>query len=80
MKDDGYWNIRHTHPISVRAIMISKEPLRGTRNSTREEIIGAVGRSLLDINRSGLAKVYGAFHKFDRRWYTWGGGGYIEGM
>jgi hypothetical protein len=30
-----------------------KEPLRGTRYSTREEIIGAVGRSLLDINRSG---------------------------
>jgi hypothetical protein len=56
MKDDGYWNIRHTHPISVRAIMISKEPLRGTRYSTREEIIGAVGRSLLDINRSGRAE------------------------
>jgi hypothetical protein len=31
------------------------EPLRGTRYSTREEIIGAVGRSLLDINRSGRA-------------------------
>jgi hypothetical protein len=23
MKDDEYWNIRHTHPIAVRAIMIS---------------------------------------------------------
>jgi hypothetical protein len=23
MKDDGYWNIRHTRPIRVRAIMIS---------------------------------------------------------
>jgi hypothetical protein len=23
MKDDGYWNIRHTHPMLVRAIMIS---------------------------------------------------------
>jgi hypothetical protein len=32
-----------------------KEPLRGTRYSTKEEIIGDVGRSLLDINRSGRA-------------------------
>jgi hypothetical protein len=32
-----------------------KEPLRGTRYGTREEIIHAVGRSLLDINRSGRA-------------------------
>jgi hypothetical protein len=32
-----------------------KDPPRGTRYSTREEIIGAVGRSLLDINRSGRA-------------------------
>jgi hypothetical protein len=23
MEDDGYWNIRHTHPISVRAVMSS---------------------------------------------------------
>jgi hypothetical protein len=30
-----------------------KEPLRGTRYNTREEIIHAVGRSLPDINRSG---------------------------
>ncbi|PNF15400.1 hypothetical protein B7P43_G00941, partial [Cryptotermes secundus] len=32
-----------------------KEPLRGTRYNTREEIIRAVERSLLDINRSGRA-------------------------
>ena len=32
-----------------------KEPLRGIRYNTREAIIRAVGRSLLDINRSGLA-------------------------
>jgi hypothetical protein len=33
-----------------------KEPLRGIRyNNTREAIIRAVGRSLLDINRSGRA-------------------------
>jgi hypothetical protein len=29
--------------------------MRGTRYNTREEIIPAVGRSLLDINRSGRA-------------------------
>ncbi|PNF43542.1 hypothetical protein B7P43_G03933 [Cryptotermes secundus] len=33
----------------------TKEPLRGTRYNKREEIIRAVGRSLLDINRSGRA-------------------------
>jgi hypothetical protein len=49
-----------------------KEPLRGTRYNTREEIIRVVERSLLDINRSGRAVVYDAFHKFGRRWYTWG--------
>ena len=32
-----------------------KEPLRGIRYNTREAIIRAVGRSLLDINRSGRA-------------------------
>jgi hypothetical protein len=32
-----------------------KETLRGTGYSAREEIIGAVGRSLLDMNRSGRA-------------------------
>ncbi|PNF20120.1 hypothetical protein B7P43_G04750, partial [Cryptotermes secundus] len=30
-----------------------KEPLQGTRYNTREEIICAVGRSLLNIDRSG---------------------------
>jgi hypothetical protein len=50
-----------------------KEPLRGTRYNTREEIIGAVGRSLLDINRVDTLMVYDAFHNFDRRWFTWGG-------
>jgi hypothetical protein len=32
-----------------------KGPLRGTRYSTREEIIGAVGRSLLGFDRTGRA-------------------------
>jgi hypothetical protein len=32
-----------------------KKPLRGPRYNTREEIIRAVGRSLLDINRNGHA-------------------------
>jgi hypothetical protein len=40
-----------------------KEPLRGIRYNTREAIIRAVARSLLDINRScnrftGLKRVY----------------------
>jgi hypothetical protein len=33
-----------------------KKPLLGTRYNTREEIIRAVGRALLDINRSGRAE------------------------
>jgi hypothetical protein len=56
-----------------------KEPLRGTRYNTREEIIRAVGRSLLDIKRSGRADGVRCLHKFGRRWYIWGGD-YIEGM
>jgi len=32
-----------------------KEPLQGLRYNTREAIIHAVGRPLLDINRSGRA-------------------------
>jgi len=32
-----------------------KEPLREIRYNTREAIIRVVGRSLLDINRSGRA-------------------------
>jgi hypothetical protein len=40
-----------------------KEPLRGTRHSTREEIIRAVGRLLLDINRSGHADGVTARHQ-----------------
>jgi hypothetical protein len=32
-----------------------KEPLQATYYNTREEIIRAIGRSLLDINRSGRA-------------------------
>jgi len=56
-----------------------KEPLRGIHYNTREAIIHAVGRSLLDINKVDALMVYDAFHKFGRRWYTWGGD-YIEGM
>jgi hypothetical protein len=40
-----------------------KEPLRGTRYNTREKIIHTVGRSLLDINRSGRADGVGRLHQ-----------------
>jgi hypothetical protein len=56
-----------------------KKPLRGTRYNTREEIIRAVGQSLLDINRSGLAD--GVRH-FPQIWQKviHMGDNHIEGM
>jgi hypothetical protein len=53
-----------------------KEPQRGTRYSTREGIIGAVERAGSHCWAStevDALRVYDAFHKFVRRWYTWGG-------
>jgi hypothetical protein len=44
-----------------------KEPLRGIRDNTREAIIGAVGQSLLDINRSGHADGVHALHRMTSR-------------
>jgi hypothetical protein len=49
-----------------------KDPLWGTRN-IREDIIRAVGRSLLDINKSGCPEDVQCHPKYDRWWYTWGG-------
>jgi transposase len=43
------------NPDDYDSFAIMKEPLRGTRYNSREEIIRAVGQSLLDINRSGHA-------------------------
>jgi hypothetical protein len=61
-------------PCDYEVFAKMKELLQGTRlDDTREEIIRAVGRSLLDINKSMLM-VYDTFNKFGRRWYTWGGG------
>jgi hypothetical protein len=56
-----------------------KEPLRGTRYNTREEIIRAVGRSLLDINRSGRAD---GVRRLPQVWQkvVHMGGEYIVGM
>jgi histone-lysine N-methyltransferase SETMAR len=56
-----------------------KEPLRGTRYSTTEEIIHAVGRSLLDINRSGRSD---GVPRLPQIWQVvvHMGGDYIEGM
>ena len=49
-----FWNIHRTHPIWVHAIMISS-PLRGTQYNTRVELIRAIGRSILNINKDGRA-------------------------
>jgi hypothetical protein len=56
-----------------------KEPPRGTRYNTREEIIHAVGRSLLDINRSGCADGVQCLPQIWQRAVRMGGD-YIEGM
>jgi hypothetical protein len=58
MKDDGV----HCQQVSllspkcwIKVVMVStkmKEPLRGTRYNSSEEIICAVGLSKLDINRN----------------------------
>ena len=53
------WNIHHTHPVWVHAIndifTKVKEPLRGTRYSTRNEIIRVIGRSVLNMDKYGRA-------------------------
>jgi hypothetical protein len=56
-----------------------KEPLRGTRYNTREEIIRGVGQSLLDINRSGRAD---GVRRLPQIWQkvVHMEGDYIEGM
>jgi hypothetical protein len=56
-----------------------KEPLRGTRYNTREKIIRAVGRSLLDINRSGRADGVRRLPQI-RQNVVQMGGDYTEGM
>ena len=50
------WEIQeHPYPIWVQAIMISfdkvKEPLRGTRYNTRDELIRAIELSIRNINK-----------------------------
>jgi hypothetical protein len=58
MKDDVYWEhppySPDMGPRDYDLFAKMTEPLRGTRYNTRE-MIRAVGRSLLDINRSGRA-------------------------
>jgi hypothetical protein len=83
MRDDGSWTITpyspDMSPCDYDLFAKMNEPLRGTRYNKRGEIIHAVGRSLLDINRSGGT---------DGVWYLsqiWlkvahMGGDYIEGM
>jgi hypothetical protein len=55
------------------------EPLRGTRYSTGEENIRAVGRSLLDINRSGRADGVRRLPQIWQKMVNMGVN-YIEGM
>jgi transposase len=57
-----------------------KEHLRGTHYDTREEIIGAVGRSLLDINRSGHADGVRRLPQIWQKAVHIGRGDYIGGM
>ena len=56
-----------------------KEPLRGIRCNTREATVRAVGRSLLEINKSGRADgVQRLSHIWQKVVHM--GGDYIEGM
>ena len=43
------------NPCDYDLLVKMKEPLRGKRYNTRQAIVCAVGRSLLDINKSGRA-------------------------
>jgi hypothetical protein len=56
-----------------------REPLRGTRYSTREEIIRALERSLLDMNRSAHADCIQPLAQIWQK-VVHVGGDYIEGM
>ena len=44
-----------------------KEPLRGTRYDTRDEIIRTIGRPIRNINKIDTLMVYDAFQTFDER-------------
>jgi hypothetical protein len=59
---------------SVQFCTKMKEPLRGTRYNTREEIIHAVGRSLLDIE-SGRADGVQCLPQIWQKVVHMGGGG-----
>ena len=54
-----FWNIHRNQPdMSPCAYDLFdkvKEPLRGTRYNTRDELIRAIGRSIRNINRDGRA-------------------------
>ncbi|KAJ4438904.1 hypothetical protein ANN_14858 [Periplaneta americana] len=43
-----------------------KEPLRGTRYNTRDELIRALGRSIRNINKDDALMVYDAFQTFGK--------------
>ena len=56
-----FWNNHSTQAMSPRNYNLFvkvKEPLRGTQYNTRDELIRAVGRSILNVDKDGRA--YGA--------------------
>jgi hypothetical protein len=57
-----------------------KEPLRGTRYSTRRKIIGAVGWSMLGINRIGRADGIRRLPQIWQKVVHMGECDYIEGI
>jgi hypothetical protein len=74
MEDDLGWNYSPHSKKDSDLFVKMKEPLRGTRYNTREQIVRSVRQSLLDLNRSDALMVYNAFYKFGRLWCRWGGG------
>ena len=53
-----FWNIHHSNPMSpcdYDLFAKVKEPLRGNRSNTGDELFRAIGRSVKNINKDGLA-------------------------
>jgi hypothetical protein len=60
MKDDGCWNISHSHRIRLRGVMTSSPKWTNRCEghvTTQEGITRAGGLSPMDVNRSGRAGV-----------------------
>ena len=59
MKNDGFFTTKYRRfllrPCDYDLFTKVKEPLRWTRDNTRDELIRAIERSILDINKDGRA-------------------------